>query len=308
MRIYYGAMSNLGRQIEAFRAVMLTGGMTTAAHTLNVTQPAISRLIRDLEADLNITLFHRKGNQIMASSEATAFFAEVERSYLGLEQLKAYASDLRRSQSGTLRVAALPAMSFGFLPYCLAKFGTTRPRLSIVLDGVLSHYVVERVMGGQYEVGFAETPADRPMVRAVPINAPVVVALPADHPLADYATISPAQLDKESIIMLSRGSYMRHLIGRAIGDRADTQRTIETQLSSAACAMVAQRLGLAIVDPFTAVAFLNSGLVFRPFRPRIDIGLAMVTDKYRPLSQIAEQFAASVPSMAEDYLSLLGHR
>ena len=60
------------RQIEAFRAVYQTGGMTAAGNLMNITQPAVSRLIRDLEAETGLSLFVREGVSIAPPPDATA--------------------------------------------------------------------------------------------------------------------------------------------------------------------------------------------------------------------------------------------
>ena len=75
------------RQIEAFRAVMLTGSMTIAAEFLRVTQPAVSRLVKDLEKHLKFRLFRRQGNRLIPTHEATILFAEVDRFYVGLDRI-----------------------------------------------------------------------------------------------------------------------------------------------------------------------------------------------------------------------------
>lgn len=287
-------MSLLNRQIEAFRAVMLTGGMTPAATTLHITQPAVSRLIRDLELDLRLELFRRRGNQITPTPEAQALFSEVERSFLGLEHLRDYAAELSGTRSGSLRVASLPAMALGFLPKHIAQLCATRPNLSILLDGMPSHAVLERVAGGQFDVGFAALPADRPSVILRPLKAAAVVVLPIAHPLAERAAISTADLQGERIILLGRGSYFRHSIETALGPLAQNQ-SIETPLSAIACAMVREGLGVTIVDPFSAASFEGWGVTVRPFTPALDVGFALVIPRNRPLSKLAQDFLDALP-------------
>ncbi|MBV2186953.1 MAG: LysR family transcriptional regulator [Rhizobium sp.] len=298
-------MSNFGRQIEAFRAVMMMGGMTTAAETLLITQPAVSRLIRDLEFDLKIQLFHRKGNQITPTAEATSFLAEIERSYLGLDQLRAYASDLRRSVTGSLHISALPALAFGFLPFCLSAFAADRPKLSILLDGVPSHMVIERVIGGHFEIGFAEVPTDRPMLNQTPLKANAMVVMPTGHPLAKFDRLSAEQLVNEQIIMLGRGSYTRHTIERALGSLPRQPNLIETPLAGIACGLVARGMGVTIVDPFTAMTFRDQGLVARPLTPDLDVGFFMLTARSRPMSKLAAEFAGAIQQYADEFLAPL---
>src|ERR1700738_3691425 len=74
------------RQVEAFRAMMLTGSVTEAAKLMAVTQPAVSRLLRDFQALLKMELFERRGRGLVPTASATALYMEVERSFVGLER------------------------------------------------------------------------------------------------------------------------------------------------------------------------------------------------------------------------------
>lgn len=294
MRKYYEGMAILHRQIEAFRAVMLTGGMTAAAAVMHVTQPAVSRLIRDLELDLKLELFRRRGNQIVPTPEAASLFDEVQRQFFALEQLRDFAAELSGSRSGSLRIAALPAMAMGFLPQCIAAFSKGRPKLAILLDGMPSHMVLERVAGGQFDLGFAAVPAARPSLRVQPVEANAVVVLPAGHLLCEKERIEAKDLTNERMIMLGRGTYLRHNIEKALGG-FNAAWTIETPLSAIACAMVREGLGLTIVDPFSAASFDGMGVTVRPFAPPLDVGFALVTPLNRPLPKLAREFIQAMP-------------
>ena len=111
------------RQIEAFRTVIVTGGITAAAQALNVTQPAVTRLIQDLQYALGLPLFVKRGARLVPTNEALSLYREVERQFVGLERIENAARNLREGRAGSLRVAALPAFNVGFLPqrHCPAK-------------------------------------------------------------------------------------------------------------------------------------------------------------------------------------------
>ena len=72
------------RQVEAFRATMLSGGVTEAAKLMAVTQPAVSRLLRDFQALLKMELFERRGTGLVPTAAAIALYTEVERSFVGV--------------------------------------------------------------------------------------------------------------------------------------------------------------------------------------------------------------------------------
>ena len=99
------------RQVEAFRAVIISGSMSTAADILGITQPAVSRLIRDLEYETRLDLFERSGGRLVATGDAMALYREVDRSFVGLERIAGLARDLRERRGGSLRVAALPVLT-----------------------------------------------------------------------------------------------------------------------------------------------------------------------------------------------------
>lgn len=191
------------RQIEAFRAVMLTGSMTTAAESIHVTQPAVSRLVRDLELELGLALFHRRGNLVLPTAEAHAFLAEVERSFIGLGQIRAFADDLRAGRGGSLRIAALPAMAAGFLPRFVAAFCRGRPNLRVTLNGLASSVIRDRVVAGRADIGITDLRIQRDSLTVTPLDDNAVVAMPAGHRLAELRVVRTEDLHDEHLISLS---------------------------------------------------------------------------------------------------------
>jgi DNA-binding transcriptional LysR family regulator len=96
------------RQVEAFRAVMVTGSMTSAAELLGVSQPAVSRLIRDFELAVTFRLFARRGNQIAPTPEAVSLLSEVERAFVGLARIAEHATAIRSQRSAGARFERRP--------------------------------------------------------------------------------------------------------------------------------------------------------------------------------------------------------
>ena len=99
------------RQIEAFRAVIVAGTVTRAGEMLRVSQPAVSRLIADLERSIGFALFERRRGRLLPTTEARYFHREIEKAYVGLDHLTKAAEAIRNLQGGQLRVAAMPAFA-----------------------------------------------------------------------------------------------------------------------------------------------------------------------------------------------------
>ncbi len=277
------------RQVEAFRAMMLTGSVTEAARLMAVTQPAASRLLRDFQSLLKMELFERRGTGLVPTAAATALYTEVARSFVGLERIAAAAEEIRGRRTGTLRVAAMPALANGYLPRLAGHFLKERPNLNLAFFGVISPIVVDWVTNNQCDVGFAEVPIAHSGLPNLRLPAlPRVAVLPAGHPLEAKQVIEPRDLEGETFVSLSAGSTGRHLIDQAF-NRGDIRRVqrIETNLSEIMCGMVSSGLGIGICDPFTAQEFATRGIVVRPFVPRIDFEFAAVFPVQRSPSPVA---------------------
>jgi len=273
---------------------MLTGAMTSAAEMMHVTQPAVSRLIRDLEAELGLALFHRRGNLVMPTAEAQALLVEVERSFVGLDRIRAFADDLRSGRGGTLRVAALPSVAAGFMPRFVAQYCRLRPHVEVLIDGLPSPLIRDRVVAGQFDIGVTGLPFQRDALTVTPIDDKAVVVMPKDHRLAKRRTIRADDLHDEKLILLTRlkNAEGNHPIRFVLQSVRYTQR-IETPLSTIACVLASEDAGIAIVDPFSASEFAGKGVVVRPFEPAFNIGTAIVHSSERALSLLAQEFHAA---------------
>jgi DNA-binding transcriptional LysR family regulator len=279
------------RQVEAFRAVMITGGMTAAAELIGVTQPAVSRLVRDFEGKLKLTLFDRRGNQITPTADAIALMAEVDRSFLGLSRILDLAQALRSQAAGSLRIVALPALAAGVLPRFVALFLKERPQVRAAIHGMTSHMVVEAVAAGQADVGYAVGSWDRPGFTFKPLPSPAVVVLPKEHRLASRKVVGANDLAGERLVGIAAGTLFRSRIDAALAD-VPRETVVETPWTQSACIMVEAGLGVGIVDVFSAAEFQDRGLVARRFVPEIDTGVLELHTRHGAVTKLAETFAA----------------
>lgn len=277
------------RQLEAFRLVMLRGSVTAAAQDLNITQPAVSRLVRDLETRSGLTLFERHGNHLVPTPEANLLLAEVERYASGLQAISTFAAELRHRRRGTLRIVAMPAMAMGFLPRFVASFIAERSLASVYLHGMPSHLIIEAILSGQAEIGFAAFPPERPGLRVEPLNSRVVLVVPPGHRLAGRRIARREDLAGESFITVVGPPNFLARTAAVLAEVGD-ETGITTPLTGIACSLVADGAGIALVDPFSAADFADRGIVAIPFEPAIDFRVAILTSTHRRLSAVSEEF------------------
>jgi DNA-binding transcriptional LysR family regulator len=280
------------RQIEAFRAVMVTGGITAAARALHITQPAVSRLIADLQHALKLTLFERRGARFLPTSQALTLYREVERQFVGLDRITQAARDLRERRAGLLRIAAMPALAVGFLPRFAGAFLKARPALDLAIFGGLSSGVHDWIATGHCELGFAQTLMESASVAAEKlVSIPAVAIVPETHPLARRRTIRPRDFAGEPFIAMEATTPLRHRVDIAFADCGVSSRSrAETPLSMIACGLVASGAGVSIVDPLAAAEYAGHGLAIRPFLPRVPFDVVLLRSAQRPLSPLAEEF------------------
>lgn len=291
------------RQIEAFRTVIVTGGITAAAQALNVTQPAVTRLIQDLQYALGLTLFVKRGARLVPTSEALSLYREVERQFVGLERIENAARNLREGRAGSLRVAALPAFNVGFLPRLVGRYLKQRPDLEIAIYGSISSQVVDWVTSGFCEVGFAQLPLDFPGIdiEIMPAMAPVAI-LPTGHRLAAKAELTPEDFAGEPFVSLEQSTQLRYRIDALFSaHRVPRQTRVETPLSMIACGLVAAGAGLSVVDPFTAAEYVGKGVEVRPLNPSVTYDIATIWAAGRFRSAVAQDFADRVRSEVVAY-------
>lgn len=250
------------RQVEAFRAVMQSGTIVAAAEVLSVTQPAVSRLISQMELRLGFQLFERRGRRLQPTHQGEQLFREVERVYLGVERIAQAAVDIKHHRTGELRIACLPALSTWILPRAIRRFHTQHPGTYIFINSLPSRQICDQVATHDFDLGIVELPVRDSGVRVLPIESqPVVLLVPQTHRLAGSQRLSIKALAPEPLILLSQHSALRKLLEQAF-HQLDIEPNIkfETPHSLVACALVREGLGLTIVSRETAQQFEGQGV------------------------------------------------
>ena len=104
------------RELEAFVSVMATGSMTGAARQLGIGQPAVTRLVRDLEKTIGFELFQRNGPRISPTPKGLRFFEDARQLLQNFAEVTQRAASLREDRLQSLTLIATPAMAAGLVP------------------------------------------------------------------------------------------------------------------------------------------------------------------------------------------------
>ncbi|MFV3077128.1 LysR substrate-binding domain-containing protein [Niveispirillum fermenti] len=293
------------RQIEAFRAVMMSGGVTAAASLLNISQPSVSRLIADLEHSVGFPLFERRGGRVHPTAQAETLFEAVQRSFTGLDLLAQAARRIRAHPVGTVRIACLANIAISLLPPVLHAFRRQHPDVKVTVEAVGQHAIEDRVFLGQADLGIGVAAPPREGVRAdLLVRADYVCALPAGHRLADRSAIAIADLAGEAFVgpMHEADALWNGIDAALAAAGVNVERHVECQQSLPMYAFVEAGLGLAIVEPFTARLYRRLGLPVRPVTPAIGFDFTLMEPDIGPTPPPVAWLRAAVRQEALDCL------
>lgn len=290
------------RQIEAFQAVMRCGSMTAAAEILHVTQPAVSRLVREFEASVGMELFQRAGSRIVPTSDARQLHAEIERHFVGIGRISRAAEEIRTSRKGSVRVAAIAALSIGVLNQAVHNFMESRPGVRVRLHTDNSLNIAHLVAMRHTDIGFVGPVPAAPGVRVMPLpEAPAVCLLPSRHSLTRLPFIRPEHLRGRPLVSLAEENPLRQRFDALLLSRGiETIPVVETSLAASVSALVALRLGVAVIDPFLVQYLPRPGVVVRPFVPQIPSRHSALLPAHQAQRHLVMEFYREVARCMQD--------
>ncbi|NYS11971.1 LysR family transcriptional regulator [Achromobacter xylosoxidans] len=289
------------RQLEAFAAVMSTGSVTAAGRLLGRSQPAISRLLQELEAEIGYALFARSGPRVTPTEQGFLLYDDVERALSSLRQIRDRAEEIARGQAQPLLLAATSALAAGLVPDALKRIephANLAPRIE--LRSASPERVVHAVLSGAAQLGATSLPLEH---RGLTVHwigqAPCVVALPENDPAARHDVVPVAELAGRRVITMANPYRLRRRLDAALGHAAGA---IETNSSVNALAAVRAGLGVSVLEPITAYGAPMAGVAIRPIDLDIPFFFGVITSLSQPLTPACQAMADALAQAAAQLL------
>lgn len=259
------------RDIDVFNAIMTSGGAGAAADLLDTSQPAVSRSLAKLEAELGFSLFERIRGRLVPTREGQLFHAEVRANLVGLDRLKLRAAQIKEVGAGTIRVASLSALGHGLVPRAITAFSRKHPQVRISYQVRTSNVVRDLVASGSFDVGLAADEIDTSGVLHSVFTTPrAVCVMPKSHRLAGRSVITPADIEGEGFLALAPEDTVRLAMDRIFAEHGVQPRIlVETPYGVTIAILAAQGLGLGLVNPFIIADRMIKGIAVRPFEPAV---------------------------------------
>ncbi len=207
------------QQLRYVRETVRQGlNLTEAANRLFTSQPGVSKQIRELEDELGVEIFVRRGKRLVSLTEpGKAVVQIIERVLLEAENLKQVGREFKDEQVGTLTVATTHTQARYALPKVVAAFKKHYPRVKLVLAQGSPPQLAEMVLAGTADIAIATEALDHyPQLLALPgYNWHHTIVVPLKHPLLKVGRVSLEELARHPII-----TYDTAFTGRSHIDEA----------------------------------------------------------------------------------------
>ena len=279
------------RQFEALMAEIQHGSITRAATELGISQPAVSRLIADLGRNLGFPLFDRRGGQSVPTQEVRFLQADIQRVLDLMEQIGEVSQSITERKAGHIKIACLPGFATSHLPAVVAQFLKDRPGIGITIEPDRPERILEWMIDEQFDFGITDGFRGHSAVIGQDIYMQTVCIFPDGHRLGRYSEITPTLLAGEKIIHTRRDSdFFKSLDSAFLAEDTTLKTLVETRQFTAACELVANGLGVAIVSKLDAMKFADLNVQIRPFLPAISHRLSLVRPTFKQPSAITLEF------------------
>ncbi len=280
------------RQMEVFRAVMLTGGVGGAAQLLHVSQPAISKVLAQAQKQAGFALFERVKGRLLPTPEGQQLHQEIDALWRGVERVRDVSRSLAEPQTGTLRLAVSASLASFLVPRTVALLCERFPRLKSRMEILIAPIMVDALLDSSVDLGVALQPNEHPNLEPVQAwRCAFACVMPEDHRLAHLDTVRPADLRGERIITSDPNTPYGQALMRAYGrEAARLNLDLSVRSSTSACWYAQAGAGVAVVDRTVTAGQSFRGLAVRPFQSRERLAVSILRNRYRPMSAVQRAF------------------
>lgn len=296
------------RQLEVFQAVMQTGNMSAAARLICVTPSAVSKTIGHTELQLGYKLFVRAKGTLAPTPEARVLFEESALIHRKLDELRRIAVNLRQSEGGQVRLAALPSISHEFLPLVLQTYLTRYPRVNLEVRTLHQDQMVEVLVTRRvdFALGFYAHP--HPLVtNTVLVSGPPYLAVRSDiwaRALRARHQNPMSFLTRMPLIRLVGEDPMCQSINALASQLEHTSTaSLQVHTSRLALELVKRGMGWTVVDFLTARNLDKSCITAVPLPDAAPISLQMYVAASTPPSQDALRMVGMLPDLLHQMMA-----
>ena len=252
-------------QLHVFHAVATHLSFSRAAEALEITQPAVSIQVQELEKSLGVTLFHRRPRALRITEEGEIVFAYSQQIFSLSNKMVATVQEMQDLETGHLTLGASTTPGEFVLPLAVGQFRRLYPGIRVELVISNTRSIIQRILNREIDLGMvggrAEDHSDELEMVDYVDDEIVLVASP-DHPLAGLSGVTPVQVVEHGLIVREEGSATRQVAERLFRSLGAEPR-VELELGSNQAVKQAAGAGggIGVISRLGIVAEIKAGML-----------------------------------------------
>ncbi len=280
------------RHIEIFHAIYTTGSITNASKILHVSQPSVSKVLSHAEMQLGFNLFERVKGRLIPTNEAEMLFDEVDKIYQQLRSIKNTTDNIKKSDFGNLNIGVTPALGFDAIPNAIASYHKAHDKVLFNTQTLHNDAVKQALFEHKCDFAVLFSPTVTAGITSVELaQSELVIVYPKKWFPHCPTKLSLEQLKEFDFIDIGDSGPLGDLLWtRMLKERVHLNSSIKVQTYFIATRLVAQEVGVCIVDKFTALGNLTDNVAVASCDPPLNFSVNALYLDNRPLSKVTESF------------------
>ncbi|GIW81555.1 MAG: transcriptional regulator [Gemmatales bacterium] len=289
--------------LKVFCDVARQRSFSRAARANGKTQSAVSQIVHELEARLQVKLIDRSTRPLQLTEAGKIYFEGCQGLVEQYLELEASIRNTREERARHVQVAAIYSVGLGDMGQCIDRFKALQPNVHVHIEYLHPERVVEKVLDGEAEIGLVSFPRSTRHLTALPWRQEeMVVACAPSHPLAHHKTIRTSQLEGEKFVGFDKNLTIRREVDRFLRSR-NTSVVVELEFDNIENIKKAVEYGAGVaLLPMPTLQIetkagtlravrLNDGPFYRP--------LGIIHQRHHRLSPMAQRFIELLQSEAD---------
>src|ERR1035438_8175239 len=287
-------------QLRIFQAVARSRSFTRAAGLVHLTQPGISKHIKQMEQYFGVPLFDRAGKKVTLTAPGEILFAATQEIMAVIDAAERRIDDLKGLRGGKLRLGASFPVGVYILPPVLATFRKRNPAVDVMLEISLSETIETSTLANELDLGLvSHQPRDSKLFSKSFMTDELVVILPRNHKWAAKKRIKPEDLRTETFVVAARGAGTRAVVEERLKAMGIVlEKVLEFGNLEGVKHAVEAGLGISIQARSVVRREITAGSLRALHLARMDprIEYLYIYRKNRRLSHAATEFLALLPA------------
>ncbi|MEG6584498.1 cidABC operon transcriptional activator CidR [Dendrosporobacter sp. 1207_IL3150] len=280
------------RHLTYFIEVARHRSFTKAAQALHITQPSISKMVKILEEELDVTLFNRNAKQAELTDAGKAVLRQAQQIVHSFHNLTSELSDVINLKKGNIIIGLPPMVGVSFFPSIIGEFNHLYPQITLKLIEVGSKQIEHGVEDGSLDIGVVALPVKEELFNMFAfVKEPLKLIVHPSHHLADKDTAHFSELRKDPFVLFREDFTIRDRILERCNENGFYPKIVcESSQWDFIAEMVAAKLGIALLPDTIAKELSPKRIKLLSLEPEIPWNLAIIWRKDKYLSFAAREW------------------